>query len=69
MHGLERYELVRRSALAEGMSEREASREFGVNRRKVKKMLAHPVHSWVSAEKAQIKAEVWRLPRKDRGDS
>lgn len=43
VHGLERYELVRRSVLVSGMSEREASREFGVNRRTVSKMLENPV--------------------------
>ncbi len=43
MHGLERYELVRRSVLADGMSERAASREFAVNRRTVRKMVEHEV--------------------------
>ena len=48
---MERYELVRRSVLAEGMSEREASREFDVNRRTVKKMLENPVPPGYRQEK------------------
>jgi transposase len=38
VHGLDIYELVRRSVLVEEMSGREASRTYGVNRRTVKKM-------------------------------
>ena len=40
---VETYELVRRAVLVDGLSEREASREFGVNRRTVRKMVEIPV--------------------------
>ena len=40
MYTLQKYELVRRSVLVDGLSKRKASGEFGVNRRTVGKMLA-----------------------------
>lgn len=40
---MECYELVRRAVLVDGMSRRSASREFGVDRRIVSKMLANPI--------------------------
>jgi len=40
---LDTYELVRRSVLVEEMSKREASRQYGVNRRTVTKMAENPV--------------------------
>ena len=55
---MERYELVRRSVLAEGMSEREASREFDVNRRTVKKMLEHPVPPGYRQERPRAKPKL-----------
>jgi len=58
VHGLERYELVRRSVLVEGMSGREASREFAVNRRTVKKMVEHPVPPGYRQDKPRPKPKL-----------
>jgi hypothetical protein len=43
VHALDTYELVRRSVLLEEMSKREASRQYGVNRRTVTKMAENPI--------------------------
>ena len=42
MFSVEMYYRVRRACLVEGMSEREASRVFGLHRDTVRKMLANP---------------------------
>ena len=40
---METFELVRRAVIVEGKSAREAAREFGLNRRTVRKMMRNPV--------------------------
>ena len=52
---MERYELVRRSVLVDGMSLREASREFAVNRRTAKKMAQSPLPPGYRMEKPRAK--------------
>ncbi len=42
MHGVEKYKQVRLACLRHGMSQREAERQFGVDRKVVRKMLDHP---------------------------
>jgi transposase len=42
MHGLEKYKQVRLACLRHGMSQREAARQFGTDRKVIKKMLEHP---------------------------
>ncbi len=55
---MERYELVRRSVLIEGMSGREASREFAVNRCTVKKMVEHPFSPGYRQDKPRPKPKL-----------
>ena len=55
---MERYELVRRSVLVDGMSLREASREFAVNRRTAKKMAENPVPPGYRLEKPRAKPKL-----------
>ncbi|MDP2605923.1 MAG: hypothetical protein Q8S00_25550 [Deltaproteobacteria bacterium] len=38
---MQKYELVRRSVLVDGLSKRKAPEEFGVNRRTVNKIVEH----------------------------
>ncbi|OSP54907.1 hypothetical protein BV911_10595, partial [Pseudoruegeria sp. SK021] len=43
MYSVELYNRVRRACHVEGMSEREAARQFGIDRKTVSKMLQHSV--------------------------
>ena len=58
VYGLDTYELVRRSVLVSGMSERAAAREFGLNRRTVAKMVDEPVPAGYQLSKARKKPKL-----------
>ena len=58
MYGLDTYELVRRSVLVSGMSERAAARAFGLNRRTVAKMVDEPVPAGYQLSKARKKPKL-----------
>ena len=55
---MDTYELVRRSVLVSGMSERAAAREFGLNRRTVAKMVDEPVPAGYQLSKARKKPKL-----------
>jgi transposase len=42
VHKVEVYARVRRAVQVDGMSERQAAREFGLSRKTIRKMLAFP---------------------------
>jgi len=55
---LETYQLVRRAVLVDGASQREASREFGVNRRTVRKMVENAIPPAYDAQKPRRKPKM-----------
>ena len=61
MYKVEVYARIRRAVQVDGMSIRQAAREFGLSRKTIRKMLAVFAAAWLCAEEANRASDVGSL--------